>query len=370
MRDITRKLTLRDRLLDVQRQAAQVREQLAQALLDRVSLALDRARLTSTLNDDLAALNRIEAAVRQQIATVGRTVELERQLIDIESQRQALAEQQRDQVRQQREAVLQQTRDRLALAVERAAGTASFADDLRALQAQERFVREQIAAQGRTIDLERELLGLQQERARVLEQQRQAQKQARDARQFRALGLGPSGEERIPGLKALRNQLGSITDAVKGTFLDTGKTRSLLAQIRRVLSGGLGAVSEEVRQKIAEMLADIDRQLAEKKGGPFRSKFRVVDADKVLANLGLSRDQIRAASQRLASLGPGSTMSTGGRAAFGAPVAGGGGMVFTGPITVVANDPDVFMRKLQNKARRRATQTTGASAGNGMGFVR
>src|SRR5207253_10250012 len=127
-------------------------------------------------------------------------------------------------------------------------------------------------------DLERQLFEVQQ-------QLQQARLAARNARQFRSLGLDAEGNARIPGVRALKKELGSISDAVKGTFLDTGKTRSLLQEIRRLLSGALGALSRDVRQKIQQLLAGIDQQLRAHGRGPQsnRTNYRVADTDEPLA---------------------------------------------------------------------------------------
>jgi hypothetical protein len=51
----------------------------------------------------------------------------------------------------------------------------------------------------------------------------------------------------VPGVETLRGLLGRVDAAVKGTFLDTAHTRSVLAGVRKVLSGQLGGVSDDVR---------------------------------------------------------------------------------------------------------------------------
>jgi hypothetical protein len=215
-----------------------------------------------------------------------------------------------------------------------------------------------------------ELQLIAQRRADALEEAREAAKLARQTRQFRALGFGPGGADLIPGVTALRRQLGNVGDAIKGTFLDTNKTRSLLGNIRKVLSGGLGKVSAEVRAKVKEMLDDINRQLREHTRGP-ATKFRAVDTSKLFAGLGLSPDELRAVRAKTAQIGRDGRAPTTGPSAFGIGLGGAaGGITITGPITIVANNPDAFERELVKKNRRRATQTTGPYAGNGSGYVR
>lgn len=235
-------------------------------------------------------------------------------------------------------------------------------DQLVAVQRDQRNVLE--AIRDRTRQLAEERKALEQQRAERL-------KAARTARQFRALGLTATGEDRIP-IRVLRNQAERLTKAVQGTFLDTRKTKSLLAQIRRVLSGGLGAVGRDIKDKIRQILADLNRQLDDNANRSL-TKFRVANTDAILAGAGLSPDQIRLLRARLAKIGAGGAVTSGGVGAFGRPVAGltgTGGVVISGAITVVSNDPDDMARKLQKTARRRATQTTGPNAGNAMGTTR
>lgn len=50
----------------------------------------------------------------------------------------------------------------------------------------------------------------------------------------------------------------------------------------------------------------------------------------------------------------------------GGGLGGGGGITFTGPVTVVANDPEELMRNLNKLARRRGATQIGSSAGIGL----
>ncbi len=143
---------------------------------------------------------------------------------------------------------------RLEFAVDRAAATKTVIDDIAALRRLNAALTKQIAAGGDTLDLERQRFDVQQ---KIIE----AQKQLKDQRQFKLLGLGPTGDEPIPGVKGLKRQLESVNDLIAGSFLDTRKTRGLLGHIRQVLAGGLGSVSSEVRSKIKGILDDLKGQL-------------------------------------------------------------------------------------------------------------
>ncbi len=110
----------------------------------------------------------------------------------------------------------------------------------------------------------------------------------------------------MPLVKTLQKQLANVSQAVRGTFLDTSKTRSVLANIKKVLSAGVGEVSSTVRAKIKEMLDGINQQLAKHAGDV--TKFAHVNSNALLTGLGLSPDQIRVLRGRIAQIGPGGTI--------------------------------------------------------------
>lgn len=164
-------------------------------------------------------------------------------------------------LRQAREAFRQEVQERAQLAVDRTALTKTVADDLAALNNLNALLKRRIAGGHGTVALEREQLQVQLQINELLKQQAEARKERRDTRQFRILGLGPGGEALVPGVQNLKRQLASVTDAIQGSFLDTRKTRGVLARIRQVLKAGIGNVSKDVRREIERMLADIRAQL-------------------------------------------------------------------------------------------------------------
>jgi hypothetical protein len=164
-------------------------------------------------------------------------------------------------IRQSNEATRQLAQERAAFAVERATATKTLTDDLAALNAYNALLQRRIAGGHKTLALEREQFQVQQQIADVLKQQAEARKAQRDARQFKLLGFGPTGEDLVPGVKNLKRQLDSVRKTIEGSFLDTRKTRGLLGHIRQVLAGGLGSVSADVRSKIQQILADLKGQL-------------------------------------------------------------------------------------------------------------
>jgi hypothetical protein len=257
----------------------------------RISRSQDQA-----LRAQLAELERIAAAISDRIAKtkdITRRLNLEDQLLAV--QRQA------GQVRQQ---LTDQFVDSLQLNLERAQVTKGVEDDLRALARIEEAIRKRIAAEGRTIALERQLLDVQRERTDLLrqqreeqEKQRQAQAAARQGRQFRALGLTAEGEQPVGGVPNLLKRAGNLKTLIKGTVLDTAKTRSQLERIINVLSGEFGKVGREVRAAIEDMLDTIAGSLKDRKG-PL-TKASGLDTSKILEGLGLTPEQIRELRGRL-----------------------------------------------------------------------
>lgn len=164
-------------------------------------------------------------------------------------------------IRQAREAARQAVVDRAEFAVDRAAATKALTDDLAALGKLNALLKRRIAGGHDTLELEKQQFAVDRQIADVLKQQREAKIKARDARQFKLLGFGPTGEDIVPGVKNLRKQLGSVADAISGTFLDTRKTRGLLGHIRQVLAGGINSVSADVRSKVQQILADLKGKL-------------------------------------------------------------------------------------------------------------
>lgn len=209
--------------------------------------------------------------------------------------------------RQSREASRQRIVDLAELAVDRAGLTKSLTDDLAALNKLNTLLKRRIAGGHDTIELERQQLGVEQQIRDLRQQQAEARKAARSARQFRILGLGPTGEQLPPTVKGLKRELGSVEGLISGTFLDTKKTRSLISRIRRVLKDGMRGVSAEVRQTIKQMLDDLENQVKNKSVDT--TKFHKV-APGILGALGLNEQQRKVLSRILPQLGPGGVLPT------------------------------------------------------------
>lgn len=200
--------------------------------------------------------------------------------------------------------------DALSLRLEKAGVSARLSDDIVAQKKINAAIEDEIKIEGRTTDLARQLFQGRQALADI-------QRRQKAGKQFQALGLTATGETKVPSVAALSKRLGSLRGQVKGTFLDTAKTRSELQRIARVLSGQFGKVGSDVRQAILGMLNDITNALKGGSGklGPL-TKTTGLNTRKIVEGLGLSPEQIREIRSRL------SGFNTAGRA-----LAVGGGNV-------------------------------------------
>lgn len=344
------------------------------AFVRGMGLKLDKAALTENLDDDIAVLRELERAILRQIEREGRTFKLVDQLTQVRLQLQSLTAQRAEDAAERSRDAFQNVLDSLDLKLQAATATAGFQDDLRALQAIENVLIRRIQAEGSTLDLERELLDVRQRQADVRQQQAEALRDARQGRQFEAIGLTETGDERVPGVGALRGRLATLEEQIKGTALDTEKTRSQLARISRVLSGQFGEVGREVRSAILQMFNDIADALEEGTGrdGPL-TKFEKTGTGKLLEGIGLSDAEIRELRQRLAQVGPGGTVPGQGIGAFGfgfpttdTTGRGGGNIIINGDIIVDGGNPDAIVSAIQKKAQRSAGQRRGTRAGGGV----
>jgi hypothetical protein len=190
-KDITRKLNLEDQLLEVQRMIsadqAQIAETVAQAqqdaadrranaqqkLLDRLQLNVDRTGLTDTLQDDLKALRTFQGVLKQIIATQGSTLELQRSLLSVElsiksvqdsiaANRKAAAAAAKEAAKDARVADRERMFGWLDFAIEKAESTKGTKDDRQAYKKLEQALLARIRAEGRTLELSRELWRIRQ----------------------------------------------------------------------------------------------------------------------------------------------------------------------------------------------------------------
>lgn len=214
----------------------------------------------------------------------------------------------------------------IGLKIAKAGLTSGLRDDLAVLQEELRAIDRQEARQGKTFKLETLRVGVLQDikniqdqiandalvkqearEQRILdlkEKQREAlQKQldARKASQFKALGLTGTGEDRVPGVDALRNRARSLLKQIQGTGLNTLKNRE---RIGAVLTKQFKDAGRDVRSAILQMFNDISDALnqGDKKLGGALTKTKSLNAKKILAGLDLSSDQERQLRARLSNV--------------------------------------------------------------------
>jgi hypothetical protein len=284
----------------------------------------------------------------------------------------------------------------LGLKLKKAGQTAQVADDIRVLEEIERAIEAQIAREGRTFELENQLtdvhIAIAQKREEGTAAAEAAEKSADDAEdaaderrkrrrearrtkiqaaQFEALGLTAEGEQRTPGVGALRRRARSLLEQISGTDLDTSKNRDRLGA---VLSAQFKDAGREVRDAILAMFNEISGALdggAKSLEDAMQTSFRVVNTSDILSGLGLSEEETQKLRRRLSRLGPGGTTprDAGAGGAFGVDTRGSGNVFVTGPVTVVANDPDEFGNKIARDRRRTTVGRTGPHAGTRIGGI-
>lgn len=284
--------------------------------------AIARILLRGGLGDiqqQIAALEKANQLISQRIAKtkdVTRRLNLEDQLLQNQAQIASLqataattAAQAASDALQKRQDAFNEFIANLQLKVTEAQATEPLNDDIVALKALQAGIEAEIREFGRTADLSGQLFDVQQQLAAARASQI-------SGRQFLALGLTQTGEQRIPGVTALKKELGNVTEEVQGTFLDTTKVQSLLSRIRKVLSGGLGAVGEDVRAKIQQILGDLNRQLDQNTAKNL-TKWRHLSTQAFLAGIpDLTPQQRRILSDKLAVISPAGTVPSKATKAF------------------------------------------------------
>lgn len=258
-----------------------------------LGLKLSKAGLTQSTNDDLAVLREWERAILRRIKAEGKTFALVEKLTDVRLQISAAVSSQAADAQQAIEDAFAETLDSLDLNLDIAKSTRGFNDDLRALRAIEAQILKQIAAEGRTTELLRRLFQNRQEQAETLNAQR-------NAAQFEALGLTAEGDKRVAGRSSLLKRARTLQDQIKGTILDTPKTRQQLDRIVAVLRNKTKAVGRDVRQAILDMLNDISGALEGGSGGQAgpMTKFAKRGVEGLVKGLGLTEEQVKEIRQR------------------------------------------------------------------------
>ena len=300
-----------------------------------------------TLRQQLAGIQQASALLQKRLAAtkdVTRRLNLEDQILQLASQANDIRKQLGDEFLAS-----------LQFGLTKAQATASFADDFKALAALKAGILAQIKATGETQDLQQQLFDVQQQIIQARKDQKQARIDRATTEGFLTLGLTATGDVKTPLLPNLRKRLGTITESVKGTFLDTPKTAALLKRIRKELEKGF--VPKDVRAKVKEMFDEIHDEL--KNGSGNLTKFAHTNSTAILAGLGLSPEQIRALQSRLSAVGAGGTVPGSHSIAF----AGGSTVVHT-TVTLDGKVVATNTTKHQQKAStQRSVPRRGSYAG-------
>lgn len=334
-------------------------------LLASLSRDLTTAGATVNESDNLRVLQDQLAAVNAQIQVQGRTRDLLDQQADISAQ---IVTTQRT-IAENTQAAAQALRD---LAAQRAEFSTSLQDDLRVARDGLAAIRAKIKTDGATVDLLSQSLAQQQQIADLQKQIRERQLERRQAEQFKALGLTETGGKRTPSVGALKKRLNTLKEEVKGTFLDTSKTKAQFAGIASVLAQGPKQVGKVMREAILQMFNDISGALGEgdAKLGPL-TKTTSLNTKKLIAGMGLSPEEIRELRGRLSSFNSAGVALAGGPQFGKQPggfVGGPSAVVVDNHVSVIIDGQKitgVITKQQQKQRRRNPKQKRGPNRGRG-----
>jgi len=239
--------------------------------------------------------------------------------------------------------------DSLDLNLDKAAATATFRDDLVVLRKMETAIKAQIKEEGKTIDLQRKLFEIRQQRADLLRQQK-------NAKQFEALGLTDTGEKHIASIGAIRNRASNLIDQLKQSGLDPAKIRAAVKRISAVFTKQFDGAGRDIRSAILTMFGEIAGALNDGAGalkGPL-TKTSGLNTKKLVEGLGLTPQQIRELRRRHAGFNTAGLAIAGGAQPTGSFV-GGGPIVVENHLTVEIDGQKVgsVVTKQQQKDKRR-----------------
>jgi len=232
-----------------------------------------RAGLLPTLTGQITALQKVQVLLKQRFAItkdVTRRATLEDEILQnaatisgLITQRTQDAKQAAEDRKQKAEAIAQAARDEAVawadVAIQKAQGTASLQDDLKADRNKLRILQQQAAVGKMTAEKAAEIEAIQQDIAAKAEQ-------ARSARQFRELGFGPGGEKILPTAKQLRGTFGRLEDQIRGTPLDTSAMERAFDRVRKAIADGIThGMAPDVKQRILDMFDSWRQALEEGK---------------------------------------------------------------------------------------------------------
>jgi hypothetical protein len=194
---------------------------------------------------------------------------------------------------------------------------------------------------------------------RIAEARRETLEKAREilqGRQFRALGLAPSGDEIVPGIKNLKQRIDASLGEIGGGQLKvSSKIADRLRAARKLILKEGADLTKATREKINEFIkAANGAGQTDKLTGPL-TKNSVFQANKILEGLGLGPDAERIIRQRVNAFNNADVKLP----TFRSRSAGGAdspaGVVVTN-INTITLDGDVVARnttRSQQRARRR-----------------
>lgn len=283
--------------------------------LASLSLRFDQAVVTKGTQDELSILRDMERAIQARIATHGRTTDLLRLLFEVDQQRRQVVE-----------------------------GAAAAAETAR--QATIRKIEE-------AADKRREIA--------------QKAKEALQAAQFRALGLSETGDEIVPGFKNLETRITAALQKISsGEANVSSKLANRLKLARKLIRSEGSKLTEETRRSINDLIKTVTGGFDELARTQEQSVRRITLSDKILEALGFDKTgRSFATGRNQHPFGPRITQVPPLRPVTTAAT---GGVTITGPLTVVANDPDAFLRELQKKAGRTSATSRGRFPGRSLGL--
>lgn len=346
-------LRLQEALLDAQHAGKGERAVLVQ-ILETMTAALDDPRLKAK---GRIAIKQIIESVTGQIAAIDQATAdgVAKGKADAKAKRDQNAADARDAAAAQRagfDAII----DSLGLQMDKADLTASLADNKKVAAAIEKAILAQIAIEGRTPELLRQLFDVRQQSRQIVADETQTQ-------QFRKLGLGPTGELPIPKRENLVKQFEQL-GKVEGLGKQIGtKLANQFALVGKLLRDPTEKLTKETREWIRDFFKTVRGELDSESQKPLMPRHVQISED-ILTALGLGKDpdfaRIRGAVPK---------MPTGRLAPPSASTASGGTPVnINGDITVVTSNPDAFLRDLQKTAGRTSGTSRGRFPGRSLGL--
>jgi hypothetical protein len=305
-----------------------------------------------TLDQQSAALKTAEVKIRGQLATVKditRHQKLMDDLLSTIAQEKSVQQQIAQAATQARQTTFDNLIGALTFNVTKAQATAAVTDDIAALEALNAGLRREARVMGDTADIQTQLF----QNAQTIKQLRG---QRQEAQLFAILGLGPTGDAKVPTVHKLTAEVANLTKKIVGTVYDTAANERKLTQLRKLLLDRALPGHPEVKQKAQDIIDTLTSSLSSASQLP---RFKHVTATALLSGLGLDPTTMRILHARLAQLGPGGTVPAGASAAF-AGAGAGREIVVHNTLTL---DGQVVTRTVTRGQQKDATRRTQSRRG-------